>query len=262
MTHQTAPADLILEATATLRRQLLDHSVYRMVDSVDALRVFMRDHSFAVLDFMWLLKRLQTEFAGTSHPWTPPLEPELARFVNEIVLGEESDEDGQGGHCSHFELYLRSMTECGADTIPIQTMLHALRQNEAVPEALAAAGAPPYVTQFVTSNAELSQHGSLTQVVAGFCFGREDIIPDMFQLLLDELENHGLHAPAMQFYIRRHIELDEEYHGPLTRRMINTVCNSPQRIAEAIAAAEAAISHRIRLWDGVVHQLQQTSVGC
>ncbi len=249
------PAEEILAATRSQREQLLQHPIYRLVASPHALRLFMRDHAFAVLDFMWLLKRLQLEFTGARQPWTPPSSPQLTRFINEIVLAEESDEDGRDGYCSHFELYLRAMQECAAPIGPVNAMTESLTKGNSVAQSLALSGIGQHVVDFVQFNAALASSGSVTQVVASFCFGREDIIPEMFQRLLDQFAAQGLQVPALEFYIRRHIELDEGHHGPLTRQMINSVCNTAELFAEAIEAAQTAITLRIRLWDGVVQQL-------
>src|SRR5262245_17345533 len=99
---------------APLRESLLNHPVYARLDRVEALRVFMQHHVFAVWDFMSLLKTLQQRLTCTQTPWVPPTNHVGCRLINEIVLGEESDEDGQGKFASHFELYLRSMQQCGA----------------------------------------------------------------------------------------------------------------------------------------------------
>ncbi|MFN8709412.1 MAG: DUF3050 domain-containing protein [Planctomyces sp.] len=115
--------DRILEETADLRSDLLQHRVYGSIRSVPDLRLFMSHHVFAVLDFMWLLKRLQQDVCCTAIPWIPAPDPGLARFVNEIVLAEETDEDGHGGHCSHFELYLGAMQDIGASVKPVSNFV-------------------------------------------------------------------------------------------------------------------------------------------
>ena len=48
-------------------------------------------------DYFQLLKRLQCELTCTRVPWVPRGDAQLRRFVNEIVLEEESDlyEDGK-----------------------------------------------------------------------------------------------------------------------------------------------------------------------
>ena len=79
------------ERIEPLRRALLHHPVYDAVDSVGRLRDFMQIHVFAVWDFMSLVKRLQSEVTVQRLPWMPPASAQIARFANEVVLGEESD---------------------------------------------------------------------------------------------------------------------------------------------------------------------------
>src|SRR5882672_10377810 len=82
---------------APLRAALTCHPVYREIDGPAALRRFMEHHVFAVWDFMSLLKSLQRRLCCVDIPWLPPVDPHAARFINDIVLAEESDEDGRGG---------------------------------------------------------------------------------------------------------------------------------------------------------------------
>ncbi len=104
------PLHVLRERLVPLRESLLNHPIYRHINSLPALRLFMEHHIFAVWDFMSLLKELQRRLCCTSVPWLPSGNPLGGRFINEIVLSEESDDDGQGGFTSHFELYHRAMT--------------------------------------------------------------------------------------------------------------------------------------------------------
>ena len=54
------------------------------------------------------------------------------RLINEIVLGEESDQF-DGRVLSHFEMYLAAMDQAGADRAPLERFLDALAATGDVP---------------------------------------------------------------------------------------------------------------------------------
>ena len=85
--------------------------------------MFMEHHVFAVWDFMCLVKTLQGALTCTAVPWVPSGDAVARRLVNEIVLEEESDDDGEGRYISHFELYRAAMEQSGADTLKLNDFL-------------------------------------------------------------------------------------------------------------------------------------------
>ena len=113
-----------------------EHPLYEHVSDENSLRILMRTHVFAVWDFQSLLKSLQRSLTCVDVPWLPTADAEARRFVNEIVLDEESDAAPGGGYLSHFELYVQAMTECGADLEPIETFVRQVREGQTVDEAL------------------------------------------------------------------------------------------------------------------------------
>src|SRR5580700_8103342 len=121
---------------APLREALLKHPIYTQVDSLDRLREFMQIHVFAVWDFMSLVKRLQSEVTCHQLPWLPPARRQVARFANEVVLGEESDLGPDGKPASHFELYLDAMDEVGARTVNVRTFIASIDQGKSWETAL------------------------------------------------------------------------------------------------------------------------------
>ena len=242
---------------APLRERLTAHPLYAAIRTQDHLRVFMESHVFAVWDFMSLLKALQQKLTCVSVPWTPTPWPESRRFINEIVLGEESDEF-EGRAVSHFEVYLEAMQEAGADTSAVGALVDGIAPNEL---QIDLAGAPTAAAKFVATTFELIRTGSLAAQAAAFTFGREDVIPDMFRELVRDLNRESSGGLSkFVWYLERHIEVDGEDHGPLSLRMVSDLCGDDARLwEEAAAAAAAAIEARLGLWDGILAEIQRAS---
>jgi Protein of unknown function (DUF3050) len=263
VTHETARLERLRVRLTPLKNALLDHPIYREVNNLGALRLFMECHVFAVWDFMSLLKALQARLCCVSVPWLPASDAQATRFINEIVLAEESDEDGQGGFLSHFGLYLRSMTRCGADTSTIDNLLEEIRKGTSVPAAFAAVGVPSCVERFVRQTFDLIERGSLWSLASAFTFGREDLLPALFQRIVDELDveaDGGLED--FRYYLYRHIGLDGGEHGPMAVRLVASLCgNNEARWQEAEQAAMTALEARRNLWDAVHATLRRLKYG-
>lgn len=61
----------------------------------------------------------------------PVSSPSTARFINEIVLGEETDRHPDGKNfTSHFQLYLNAMEEIGANTNIIREFVGNLKAGK------------------------------------------------------------------------------------------------------------------------------------
>ena len=109
-----------------ISKRLEAHSVFSNLNTLDELRVFMEHHVFAVWDFMSLLKRLQEIYVPHGSPWVPQSDGNVVRFINEIVMEEESDQAYNSNgerYASHFEIYLEAMKEVGASTDSMITFL-------------------------------------------------------------------------------------------------------------------------------------------
>jgi hypothetical protein len=245
-----------------LRQQLLAHPLYGLLESPDDLRIFMQHHVFAVWDFMSLLKALQVELTGVTVPWLPARWPFACRMINEIVLAEESDEDGAGGFASHYELYRRAMLAAGANPDKIDQLLETLRSGADLVDALAQVEASPAVQRFVVQTFQVVRGGDISAVASAFTFGREDLLPGVFERIVDEMNDQTEGSfELFHYYLGRHIELDGETHGPLARQLLQTLCGDDDaRWRAAEEAAVAALESRCMLWDEIHHQLEQRRV--
>jgi hypothetical protein len=223
------------------------------MDRLDLLHRFMEHHVFAVWDFMSLLKSLQRRLCWVELPWLPPADPTASRLINEIVLAEESDEDGAGGFASHFELYHRAMARSGASTAGIDGFLDGLRRGQPVSAALEWAGVPEPARCFVRQTFSLLDRGNVCAIASAFTFGREDLLPAVFQRLVDELDvEAGGRLDEFRYYLDRHIGLDGEEHGPMANRLLVSLCGSDKcRWRDAEQAAVDCLEARRGLWDGI-----------
>ena len=113
------------------KKILRNHPINSYIISHEHLSLFMQNHVFAVWDFMSLVKKLQVELTSVDALWFPKGSGETRFLINEIVLGEESDIDPNGGYICHFDLYLRAMDELAIMPPPA---LSAFKQFKSVEE--------------------------------------------------------------------------------------------------------------------------------
>ena len=253
-------AALNLEHLEPLRAQLEGHAIYGAIRQTQDLQIFMHHHVFSVWDFMSLIKYLQKSIAPVQVPWMPSAEPSLRFFINQLVQEEESDAiplgEGQVIYASHFELYRRAMSEIGADSeMPLRFL--ALVAEQGVDKALYSDSVPLPARYFTETTFCFIREDKPHLVAAALALGRESLIPAMFRRFLSEMDIGPQQAPTFHAYLNRHIHLDEDFHGPLSMQLLETLCGGdPQRIEEAETAAEEAICARIRFWDGVLEAIE------
>lgn len=256
--HNISPKiDDILAELVPYQDLIVSHQVYRRLDRVDVVRSFMQHHVFAVMDFMWLLKSLQRNLTCVDVPWVPVGRASTRRFINEIVLEEESDTYGNG-YTSHFELYMLAMDETGADRTAIDTLVASVRQGEDPLAAVAACGAPAAGQRFIENTWSIISGGRLHEMAGAFAFGRENLIPDMFTSLVDLGNKVPGQVDLLLDYLERHIELDGEVHTPLAFEMLSELCgDDDQKWQDVLDAASRSLRARAALWDGVVETIER-----
>lgn len=89
--------------------------------------------------------------------------------------------------------------------------------------------------------------GATHAIVAAFTYGREDVIPEMFRGLVSSLAARDPAWERFHWYLERHIEADDEKHGPICRRIVARLCgDDPARWTEASMAARHAIKAQDR----------------
>ena len=249
----------ILDETQNERNALKNHILYNSIKTEAHLHIFMQHHVFAVWDFMSVLKSLQKEFTCVEIPWRPKSNGNLSRLLNEIVLAEESDIDRFGQHLSHFEIYYHAMKEAGANTKTIENFLSEL-DNSNLKTSLVKSNAPKAAKNFVLDTFKYIDMNKPHLNATIFTLGREEIIPDMFRELVQDLENN---SPAQYksfiYYLDRHIDLDEDEHTPLALKMIKEICGDDEKKwRESIECGKNVMKSRIKFWDQILFEIKKT----
>jgi len=242
---------IILEVNKNIqsyKEEIVNHPLYNQLNTIEDVQKLMEIHVYAVWDFMSLLKGLQIELTCTTIPWKPIGENKTRRLINSIVLEEESDVDSSGNPSSHYEMYLDAMKECGANTSEIESFVNSV-SGVNIPKVNTA------IDSFLSTTFDVLKTAEAHKIAAAFTFGREDLIPDMFTAIVNDLsKEHKL--DKFVYYLERHIELDGGEHGPLALELISNLCGEDeQKWKEVEETAIACLVARKELWDLVLKEL-------
>jgi hypothetical protein len=248
------PIEKLKKSIQPLQNQLYQHPINTYIKTTVQLERFMSFHVFAVWDFMSLVKKLQQELTCVSTPWKPVGSPEARFLINEIVLGEESDVDQLGNITSHFELYLKAMSEVGAQPLNELNDLLECNNLEDVLSYLTHTKLNKGIRDFLQFTFQSIQQKSIVEIASIFTFGREDLIPGMFQQIVDNLRKESPEKiDTLVYYLDRHIEVDGDHHSHLAYQMLESLCGTDQRKWDlAQSAAVQSLEYRIALWDSII----------
>lgn len=251
------PLENIQTSIASLRAEIINHRVYDIIEDIEDLRIFMEYHVYAVWDFMSLLKSLQINLTCTQVPWFPVGSGNTRALINEIVAGEESDVDANGDKKSHFEMYLDAMQQCGADTTQINRFTEKLKATGDFEQAYTYSDTPAEARSFVDYTFKIINSGEAHLQASTFTFGREDLIPNMFLTIVNDLNTKFPGEISLfKYYLDRHIEVDGDHHSHLALAMTSELCGDNESHWKAAEAATVeSLKKRIELWDGAYAEI-------
>ena len=230
------------------REEIVNHALYKKLNSVEDIAVMMEYHVYAVWDFMSLLKALQSLLTCTTSPWKPVGDGKIRQLVNSIVLEEESDVDKENNPLSHYEMYIDAMRQCGANISAIENFVSNVSATN-IPSV------NDGVDAFLKTTFDVIESNETHKIASAFTFGREDLIPDMFTAIVDEYNTEN-NLDKFVYYLERHIELDGGEHGPLALELISNLCgDDDDKWREVEETAIACLVARKKLWDSILTNL-------
>ena len=230
------------------REEIVNHALYKKLNSVKDIAVMMEHHVYAVWDFMSLLKALQSLLTCTTSPWKPVGDGKIRQLVNSIVLEEESDVDKENNPLSHYEMYIDAMKQCGANTSAIESFVSNVSTTN-MPSV------NDGVDAFLKTTFDVIESNETHKIASAFTFGREDLIPDMFTAIVNEYNTEN-NLDKFVYYLERHIELDGGEHGPLALELISNLCgDDDDKWREVEETAIACLVARKKLWDSILANL-------
>jgi hypothetical protein len=114
----------------------------------------------------------------------------------------------------------------------------------------------PFIRDFTGHTLQIAQRAPSVAVMASFFYGREDVIPRMFNNLLKKWRIGADQAPMFVYYLKRHIEVDGDQHGPAAKAILAAATASDRLLQlQVLRAARQSIEARIKLWDGLLISL-------
>ena len=166
----------------------------------------------------------------------------LIRFINEIVMEEESDlsfGSESENYSSHFEIYLESMKEVQCPVDEVLSFMSKMRDG-GLDEGLNYDKVPSPSRTFMKHTFAVINAGRPHEVAASFALARESVIPLMFKRILKLTKVSKEDAPVFHYYLERHAELDGDHHGPMANRILEELARAtPKR--RVIAQAKLSI---------------------
>lgn len=165
----------------------------------------------------------------------------LLRGLREVWLDEETDII-DGRVVSHLGLYMEGMEEAGASVAGIRSVLDGIMTFDDM---------LPSTRSFVDRNVGLLDRTmySLDDVLTYFLYGRELIIPRMFQEIRSRLS--GV-SPIFISYLERHIDVDIS-HG---NKLLALFRGANETMIEM------ALGDRVMLWDGIYDAILKRNNTC
>jgi len=235
-----------------IQHDLRHHKLYNILKTTEDVKLFTENHVYTTWDFMSLLKTLQLQFTTYKLPWVPNKNPEIFKFINQIVASEESDVNELGEIKSHFEMYVDCMEQIGANTTLITTFVELIENNVDVSKAANLVYIPEFIQDFIEFTFNIIKTEKPHLMASVFIFGREDIISEKVLNVVSNIETDKTPCTKLSYLLNRYLFLKQEDQRALSYKMLTELCGEDkEKWDEVLTVAKEALKHRKILWDNI-----------
>ena len=157
---------------------------------------------------------------------------------------------------------IRDRLDIGASTEKSSENIFKLSQSNDIDMCIQDLDIHPNIKEFLHFTFSIIREGKPHKIAAIFTFGRENLIPNMFNEILHEFEKNikGSNIGKLIYYFERHIELDEDEHGPMALDMVSKLAGDKAEFwLEIEEISKIALQKRILLWDAIEDLLESNS---
>ena len=116
---------------------------------------------------------------------------------------------------------------------------------------------PSHICKSERSTLESIHNSKPEELAAFFLFGRENLIPDLFRGLVNQInQDLAERFTFFEYYLQRHIEIDDDHHGPMDEEPLSLLCGTDEAKWESAGrTAKSTLANRHQFWDGISESL-------
>jgi len=236
---------------------IVNHKMFKNLNNLENIKIYSEFQIWCVWDFMSILKKVQNLIFTNDIMWLPPKNPNVGAAFYKLIESEETDlghKSGDLNRASHFQSFLASMKQMGADTTKIDNFIEYVREGLELETALTKAGASEKTKKFLLTNRELIEE-SPYNAISIITLTRENFLPAVFKSLMSNVKEEDK-IELFVWYHKRHIHLDTVLHGPLSELIFNEYVNNDKLIKESILTSIKSLNARNELLSEINQHLK------
>jgi hypothetical protein len=245
--------DRILQKVLPAQDKILNHQVYKEIENLDDLNLFLEYHVFFVWDQMSSLKAMQKDLTCMNVPWVPKRSPQTRKYINELVLNAEGNDLISETVLSEYESYLELMRESDADSSSIERLEKSINRGENFKDLLDHLDMPKVVKSYLDFTYKTIESKDAHKIAANFVFGKQSLIPHRLVKLLNELNKKFPVDLSLQIkYFESKVMKETGKIEDVAKKIFEELCGHDEEKWDDVAeVAERTLERRLQLWDDI-----------